>query len=100
MTTPWAFDVFSAWLSNRAAALQDAGMSVEFQRQDGPRASVRLRAESLARIGELTVWSDGTAHEAVLDLSSGNFVYERDGTQLEGDDSGQLAIFFAETVAT
>ena len=95
----WSFAAFSDWLTSKAEALREKGFSVELQHHDAERSSIRLRAESTVRLGELTVWDDGMAHEAVLDLASGDFIHERDGFQLDGDWPVQLGAFFEHTMS-
>jgi len=93
----WTFDTFATWLTVKSEAFRADGFIIELQRHDGPRSSIRLKAERSARVGELTVWDDGMASEAVIDLQVGDFVHMRDGTQLSGDWESQLAPFFDET---
>ena len=94
----WTFDAFATWLTAKSEILRAGGFTVELQRHDGPRASIRLKAERSPRVGELTVWDDGMASEAVIDLQVGDFVHMRDGTQLSGGWAGQLEGFFNETL--
>jgi len=93
----WTFDIFVKWLTKKSDEFRADGFIVELQHHDGPRSSIRLKAERSARVGELTVWDDGMASEAVIDLQVGDFVHMRDGTQLSGDWELQLAEFFDET---
>jgi hypothetical protein len=93
----WTFDVFSNWLTRKSEVFRENGYIVELQRHDGPRSSIRLRAERSGRVGELTVWDDGMASEAVIDLKIGAFVHMRDGTILTHAWDRQLEEFFRET---
>lgn len=69
-------------------------MVVDIQVQDEMRPSIRLRLEKSAQLGELTVWSDGIAQEIIVDLETGDFIYERDNTQLDGNWADHLEFFF------
>jgi hypothetical protein len=94
--TTWSFSKFAEWLRARVDLLREAGSVAELEIQRAPRASVRCRVERGTRLGELTVWDDGSAHMAVVDLASGEFVFERDGVSVAGGSSEHgLAEFFA-----
>jgi hypothetical protein len=80
--TKWSFDEFVDVLRRRSETLSGRGAAVELDVQSAARSSVRLRVECGKRLGELTVWGDGSAHMVVVDLGSGNYVYERDGVSL------------------
>lgn len=95
----WSFEKFTPWLYAKADALRRDGFSVDIQSNAISRRSIRLRAEKNSLAGELTVWDDGSAHEAVLDLKSGEFIHEKDGFSLEGDWPNQLQMFFSRTGA-
>ncbi len=75
----WSFPDFVVWLRAKSEAFKGLNAVIEFDVQNAARASARLRVERGKRLGELTVWDDGAAHMAVLDLQSGDFVFERDG---------------------
>ena len=94
---PWSFSDFVRWLRAKSEILRRSGSTIEFQVNETSRASVRLRVENGRQLGELTVWDDGAAHMAVLDLTSGGFVFERDGVSLAGaSPSSELNEFFAQ----
>lgn len=98
MNTPnWSFENFYGWLTTKSETLREEGFIVELQRNDAPRSSIRLRAERGARVGELTVWDDGMASEAVIDLNAGDFVHMHDGARLNGEWENQLEEFFEQT---
>jgi len=78
----WSFDNAVRWLREKSGTLEESGVIVELEVHDTGRGSARLRVERGWRLGELTVWSDGIAHMAVLDLPSGDFILERDGVPL------------------
>ncbi len=93
----WSFADFARWLRTKSEALKGTGAIVEFDLQETPRASARLRVEHGKRLGELTVWDDGAAHMAVMDLPSGDFVFERDGVSLaEAPSLSVLEEFFEQ----
>jgi hypothetical protein len=96
-TKDWSFEKFSDWLKAKSENLREEGFVVELQPNDAPRSSIRLRAERETRVGELTVWDDGMASEAVIDLEVGDFVHMRDGTQLNSEWENQLEEFFDQT---
>jgi hypothetical protein len=96
-TQNWSFKEFSGWLTTKCDALREEGFIAELQRNDAPRSSIRLRAERGARVGELTVWDDGMASEAVIDLNAGDFVHMQDGTRLTSEWENQLEEFFQQT---
>jgi hypothetical protein len=96
-TQNWSFEEFSDWLTTISEALREGGFIVEIQLNDAPRSSIRLRAERGTRVGELTVWDDGMASEAVIDLQAGDFVHMHDGTQLTCEWENQLEVFFEQT---
>lgn len=77
----WSFAEAIAWLRTRGEGFSCSGASVEL---DVRPASVRLRVETRRRLGELTVWENGVAHMAVVELGSGAVVFERDGESLMG----------------
>lgn len=94
--TTWSFSEFTEWLRARVDLIGQPGAVAELESRRAPRASVRCRVESGTRLGELTVWDDGSAHMAVVDLGSGEFVFERDGVSVAGGGSEHgLAEFFA-----
>jgi hypothetical protein len=93
-TKQWSFNAFSVWLTSKAERLREEGFSVEVGQHEGERSSIRLRAENIVYLGELTVWDDGMAHAAVIRLDSGDFIYERDGLQLDCDWPDHLDVFF------
>jgi hypothetical protein len=78
----WSFAEFIRWLRCESVLLKDEGFLVELQVSDATRPSARLRAEKKLLVGELTVWDDGATHVAVVDLRSGEFIFERDGLSL------------------
>jgi len=84
---PWSFDDFVRRLQVEAEALERKGASVELEVRSDMRSSARLRAELGSWLGELTAWHDGAAHMAVLDLGSGEFVFECDGVSLADEAS-------------
>lgn len=91
----WSFADFVRWLRTKSENLREVGATIEFQINETPRASARLKVERGRQLGELTVWEDGVAHMAVLDLGSGDFVFERDGVLLAGAiSSSELEEFF------
>ena len=93
----WSFADFVRWLRTKSEALTGSGAIVEFEVHETPRASARLRAEQGKRLGELTVWDDGSAHMAVIDVQSGDFVFERDGVSLvEAPFPSALSEFFEQ----
>lgn len=96
-TQNWSFQKFSDWLTAKSEAFREDGFIIELQLNDAPRSSIRLRAEREARVGELTVWDDGMASEAVIDLQAGDFVYMHDGIQLSSEWEHQLEEFFEQT---
>lgn len=81
-TIAWSFSDFVRWLRTKCEALQRQGAVVELAIHESGRGSARLRIEHGKRLSELTVWDDGFAHMAVVDLLSGGFVFERDGVSL------------------
>lgn len=89
----WSFQNFSKWLSAQSSILQNDDFTVELHHNSEFRPSIRLKAERRGRIGELTVWEDRAASEAVIDLESGDFVYMRDGTTLGNNWESQLSDF-------
>lgn len=78
----WSFVEFAGWLRTKSELLSAEGAVIGFEHVETGRASVRLRIENGMRLGELTVWDDGCAHMAVVDLGSNDFIYERDGVCL------------------
>jgi hypothetical protein len=91
----WSFSDFVRWLRAKSETLRGLGATVEFQINDTARASVRLRIEHGQNLGELIAWDDGAAQMSVLDLASGDFVFERDGVSLSGAaSSSELNEFF------
>jgi hypothetical protein len=91
----WSFSDFVRWLRTKSETLRGLGATIDFHVNEAFRASVRLRVERGKQLGELTVWEDGAAHMAVLDLASGDFVFERDGVSLaEASSSSELKEFF------
>ena len=93
----WSFADFIQGLRAKSGTLRAAGATVEFDVHETPRASARLRVERGMRLGELTVWEDGSAHMAVINLSSGDFVFERDGVSLvEAASPSGLEEFFEQ----
>jgi len=96
----WSFADFVRWLRTKSEALKGSGATVEFDFHETSRASARLRVEHGKRLGELTVWDDGVAHMAVMDLPSGDFVFERDGVSLaEALPPSELQEFFDQLEA-
>jgi hypothetical protein len=93
----WSFEEFCGWLTTKCEVLREESFVIELQRNDAPRSSIRLRAERGTRVGELTVWDDGTASEAVIDLKVGDFVHMHDGIQLTSEWDNQLGVFFDQT---
>jgi hypothetical protein len=98
MSNPrWSYREFVRWLESEGDRLAALGAAVEFHVQRGRSPSVRLRVELGMRLSELTVWEDGSAHVAVVDLESGDFVFERDGISVAGLSSQSgLEEFFDE----
>jgi hypothetical protein len=92
----WSFFSFSAWLKSKAESCREEGMVVDLQVQDEIRPSIRLRIEVSSQLGELTVWSDGIAQEMIVDLGTGEFIYERDNIQLDGNWADCLEVFFRQ----
>ena len=96
----WSFAGFVQWLLTKSEALRESGATVELDVHQTPRASARLRIERGRRLAELTVWDDGAAHMAVIDLPSGDFIFERDGMSLaEASSSSGLKEFFEQLEA-
>jgi hypothetical protein len=97
----WSFAYFVRWLRTKSESLRASGATVELDVHESHRASARLRVESGKRLGELTVWDDGSAHMAVIDLQSGDFVFERDGVSLAEAPSPPSALneFFEQLEA-
>jgi hypothetical protein len=93
----WSFEQFSNWLTLKSRVLREEGYTVEIQHNNEVRPSIRLRAERVNRVGELTVWNDGAVSEAVIDLKAGDFVHMRDGNRLDSDWENQLRVFFLQT---
>lgn len=87
----WSFSDFVVWLRVKCEEIKELNSVIHLDVQNTARASVRLRIERGMRLGELTVWDDGTAHMAVLDLQSGDFVFERDGVSLS-DTSAETGL--------
>lgn len=87
----WSFDEFVQQLRTECEVLERQGASVELEVRSDKRSSARLRAEQGSWLGELTAWDDGAAHVAVLDLRSGDFVFEQDGISL-ADESSEVAL--------
>lgn len=87
----WSFDSFVQQMRSEGEALAHNRASVEIEVQQDMRPSVRLRVEHNGCLGELTAWEGGTAHVAVVDLRSGDFVLERDAVDL-GDESSELTL--------
>jgi len=73
---------FVGWLQAKSKVLERAGVVIELEVNSDIQPSVRLRAERDSSLAELTVWDDGTAHMAVVNLQSGDFVFEQDGMSL------------------
>ena len=92
----WSFSSFSAGLKSKAESFRKVGVMVDIQVQDQIRPSIRLRLEKSAQLGELTVWSDGIAQEMIVDLETGDFIYERDNTQLDENWADHLEFFFRQ----
>jgi hypothetical protein len=90
----WSFYTFSAWLNAKAESFREKGLIVDLQAQDEIRPSIRLRVEASSQLGELIVWSDGAAQEMVVDLGTGDFIYERDDIRLDGNWADSLEFFF------
>ena len=78
----------------KAEAMREQGFAVDFQQNSSPRPSVRLRTEGKKKVSEIIVWDDANTHEAIVDLTSGDFIHERDGYRLQSDWAHQLADFF------
>jgi hypothetical protein len=96
----WSFADFVRWLRTKSEALRGLGATVDLDVHESPRASARLRVDRGKRLGELTVWDDGAAHMAVIDLQSGDFVFERDGVSLaQTPPPGWLNEFFEQLEA-
>jgi hypothetical protein len=91
----WSFLDFVQWVRAQGEALERLGAGVELHVQESGRPSVRLRVERGKCLGELTVWGDGTAHMAIVDIQSGEFVFERDGVSVDGSaiESGLKEFF-------
>jgi hypothetical protein len=87
-------------LRDVAASARWAGAIKELQEVSGPEASVRVRLERGRLIGELTAWGHGSAHLVILDLDTGDFVFERDGVSLQALGTGLLQEFLARMEPT
>ena len=81
----WPFSDVVRWLRTKSESLNTPGATVELDVQEVGRATIRLRIERGGLLGEVTIWGGGAAHMAIVNLQSGEFVFERDDVYI--DDS-------------
>ena len=87
----WSFDTFEKWIHEQAETMRKKGFRVDCHVVSNE--SGRLRVESSDNIGEVVVWSDGSAQQMIASLDSGSYLLESDGLKVGG---ARYDVFFRD----